>query len=350
MSLTNWKSEFGSNGTNVTWADLESQLEESAQLVAELRDVLRKPVLGANLDYSLGFELPLPHLARFKNASQTLLAAAMSDLHAHRPEAAAANVEAVLGVVQGMEPEPLLISQLVRIAIAHSALGGTWQVLQAPRVDDARLGALQRRWETVEFIDASRRAIEMERAMQLDSIRVYRQSRAKFMASLDAWSTFMVALRPLVPIFPMFWQRCPNELSKGLGYLVWRWYWSYTDQLRMLQIEQSILDALHAVKARTPFAVAQSNLVVELAPFQSGEARNDEDDASFWSRASESNGHQVVRRRFRIRACSFKSDEHRNGPCHRVDGDCREAIPAAAGTRAGGTVRTGSRAYQPRAN
>jgi len=59
-----------------------------------------------------------------------------------------------------LEDEPLLISQLVRIAGAAIIQGGVWEALETEGWTDAQLEALQARWEKQEFMAPMGRALE----------------------------------------------------------------------------------------------------------------------------------------------------------------------------------------------
>src|ERR1051326_2476121 len=86
----------------------------------------------------------------------------------------------ILAIVKGIEDERLIISQLVRIAIANIGIAVTWELLQSPKVTDEQLTILQREWIDAEFLRGSENALLMERAMCEAAGARMRQSSAEF--------------------------------------------------------------------------------------------------------------------------------------------------------------------------
>src|SRR5439155_6029776 len=119
--------------------------------------------------------LLLPHLARLKSTASYLSAATLSELHDGNLTAALEDLEALLTLARCQKDERLVISQLVRIAIAQIGAGVTWQALQTPGWTDAQLMRLDAAWRSMEFIPAMERSLEMERAM---AVLTYSNARA----------------------------------------------------------------------------------------------------------------------------------------------------------------------------
>ena len=107
------------------WEELEADLEANAGLLSEIRDELQTGQIRWNLDYQQGFNLLLPHLAKLKGIARWLSAATMNDLHHSRLGTPLTDVKLMLSLADALRDEPLLISQLVRIAIAAIALEST---------------------------------------------------------------------------------------------------------------------------------------------------------------------------------------------------------------------------------
>src|SRR5262245_40944747 len=113
------------------WSELADELEQNRDLLNQIRSVLNAPAFSFNLNYKQGFSVLLPHLAKLRGVAQRLAAAVVNDLHAGRLEEAAANLNALLRLPEVLRDEPLLISQLVRVALAAIAFAPTWEALQA---------------------------------------------------------------------------------------------------------------------------------------------------------------------------------------------------------------------------
>ena len=92
------------------------------------------------------------YLAQSKRAAQRLEAAALCDLHQGDTASAVKNLRAMLALVKAMRDERLVISELVRIAIAQIALTANWEILQSPNMTDEQLAELQRDWMGLDFI------------------------------------------------------------------------------------------------------------------------------------------------------------------------------------------------------
>lgn len=116
-------------------AELWMALQQPAAVtaLAQLQEGAAKPACRYELDYSKGAALLVPHLNDLRCCSRILAAAAV--LQANHDNAAGAweNVAASLRLANALQTEPLLISQLVRIAQAGSALQALERVArQAP--------------------------------------------------------------------------------------------------------------------------------------------------------------------------------------------------------------------------
>lgn len=264
LPLTNWviRRSAGPKGTtNGTWSVVTAELAAVTNALSDLTAALRGlPSLEANLDYYEGFTLRLVHLSRFKGAAQVLQLAALRDLHAGQRDQALDELCAILALVRGTEKEPLFISQLVRISIAQIAFNITWQFLQSPDWTDAQLARLQESWQRLEFIAAAEAAIVMERAMAIAAAEAYRASHEKFVNDLQAWGGPPTTATNISSVL----EQLPERTWQGLQHFVWRWWWSYVDELRMLQIEQVWIESARLARSSGSYAAARSNEVIRL--------------------------------------------------------------------------------------
>ncbi|HPK99390.1 MAG TPA: hypothetical protein PKW83_15705 [Verrucomicrobiota bacterium] len=158
-----------SDGRTNGWRDLASEFESLRGPLSELRRMLTNRALFIRLDLEEvfdeeDFEMILPHLAPAKSAIQALNADTVHALHEGRLDEAWENLMAATYLLDLLEDEPLLISQLVRIAGAAIIQGGVWEALETEGWTDAQLEALQARWEKQEFMAPMGRALEGWRA------------------------------------------------------------------------------------------------------------------------------------------------------------------------------------------
>lgn len=167
--VASWQRDrwFDPDGRTCTWDDYLRAAAGTLDRLPELRWRLTNRVLRVTLDYGEGFTLLLPHLAPFKSVAQALCQAAIYDLHTGNLNGAAENLHAVASLTDLLEHEPLLIDQLVRVAIAAIARGTIWEALQADDWTDAQLALLQSDWARMRFTPTMVQALDMERAMNL---------------------------------------------------------------------------------------------------------------------------------------------------------------------------------------
>jgi hypothetical protein len=140
--------------------------------------------------------------------------------------------------------------------LAHGAsVGATWEFLQSPGVTGEQLATLQRDWSSLESVQTLERAVEMERAANDGVLVDWRSSSSKFRAGLkrafvngsdepsSAWFELPQAA----------WRGTILRVESGL----WRFSWSYADELLALKNYQTVLSAVR---------LAQTNR--SLPPFQ----------------------------------------------------------------------------------
>jgi hypothetical protein len=239
-----------------SWEDLGRQLAAAKSDLDSFQNLTNHPVLNFNLDYQKGSDLRLPHLASLKRSAQWLSASALYGLHQGDPKNACADVRAMLAFAKGETDERIIISQLVRIAIASMGASVTWEILQDPDVSDDDLAQLQRDWQSLRFTSPLEGAIMFERVTYLQEIRQIRRSSKKFD---ELWGYFYAPNAPLKKTENMF----PSPIRRSLSLrkwdeLRWRWFWSYQDELRSLKAFQVVIDATRMAETNKSFLSTQS--------------------------------------------------------------------------------------------
>ncbi len=163
-------------------------------------------------------------------------------------------------MVQRYQPEPILISHIVRIAMGQTAIATTWEFLQSDRWTDAQLAGLQSDWQSVEFFDAAEAAFAMERAMDVETFRLLRKSYDE-----GVKLGFMGA--PSTPSRGLFDD--PAEYVKGVysrwRYKIWKQTWSYEEELFYLQKCMAGLKAIRRTELTGTFVPALKALDAEIA-------------------------------------------------------------------------------------
>ena len=97
-----------------------------------------------------------------------------------KPAMSAKYIAAMLGLARGLEAEPLVISQLVRLAMIQIAMATTWETLQSPNVSEESLAELQAEWSNLDFLKPALGSLVMERALTGEIIERMRNSSASF--------------------------------------------------------------------------------------------------------------------------------------------------------------------------
>ncbi len=162
-----WRLEtwLHANDSTNDWRTFTERFAGTRERLPAFRAELTNRDWVVQLDYSSGFNMLLPHLAPLKGSSQTLRRGMLIALHEHRLDEALQDLLALRGLTDVLRTEPLVISQLVRVAIGEISLDAVWQALQADGWTDAQLAALQAVWQKPHFLLGMSRALEMERAI-----------------------------------------------------------------------------------------------------------------------------------------------------------------------------------------
>ena len=275
----------GDKETN-TWDDLAMTLDGIAKELELLDKIAEKRTLDFKLNYNQGFTLRLSMLSPMKGASQKLTAAVLLNLHDEDEAGAARHVRGMLGLVRGLTDERLIISQLVRIAIASITQAATWELLQSTNTTDAQLETIQREWAALDFVLPSKHSLEMERAMTELTIGDMRGSRSEFNRVTSGFG-FVVAGagggRPnwsgsgdVILEATQFAKDTWVETKDAAKEVAWRVAWSHSDQLLMLKGVQIQIEALRSVQTNHPFSMALSVHQTRLAAL--GLVNTDKDD------------------------------------------------------------------------
>ena len=166
------------DGTN-SWEEVEAALAEDSDSLKLLSQINDHPTLDFNLDYKDGLDkIKILHLAPLKRSAQKLSAEAMDDLHRGDTASAGKDISTMLSLVNGASNDRVVISELVRIAIAAIAVPVAWEMLQSTNVTDEQLAALQHDWMNLEFIRGDENALAMERVMDEITITKWRNSNS----------------------------------------------------------------------------------------------------------------------------------------------------------------------------
>ncbi len=268
------------NNLSNSWAELGAELDAIAPQLEQVREALQYSSFSYNLNYQQGFTLMLPQLAKVKGAAQKFSGATLYQLHEKKLDSALVNLRALVALAKVERDERLMISQLVRIAIAHLAFNAAWEALQAPGWTDAQLAQLQADWETIEFINAMENSLVMERAMGEETLEQCRSSGAELDKMLDMFSAAFALMAPA----PASSGSVEDLLKGSAGWisrnsqgLIWRAFWSYEDELRYLQMGQIVIEGARMAKTNHSSYAVQAQVDAGFKPFERNHPADEEE-------------------------------------------------------------------------
>ncbi|HWQ92835.1 MAG TPA: hypothetical protein VN673_14255, partial [Clostridia bacterium] len=248
------------------WNRLDRDLETNRAVLKRIRTALGQPVLDHQLDYSQGPKMPLPHLVRPKELARWFGAQSSLALHEHRLQEAVDPLIAEICLPRFLERDGILISELVRIAIASLARADTWAALQANGWTDEQLAGIQKAWEAQRFLTNFTRGLEGERIYCTSAFELCRASQAET-ASMLFWMDDMnfmdLADRPA-------WEKAVRALPAGdalaeflkedLYCRVWRFAWLDQCERRYLEAVQGLIEISRRMEATADLVTAEKSI------------------------------------------------------------------------------------------
>ncbi len=151
-------------------ADVLLALSKYDALLVELRAASARPHARFPIRYGDGFTALLPHLARLRGISQFLALRIAAELQTGLTNEAGADMELALRLADLLREEPLLISQLVRLAQLQLALNSLWEGLAEHRWTEAQLAGFQSQLVQFDFLAAYHLGMRGERLLCITAI------------------------------------------------------------------------------------------------------------------------------------------------------------------------------------
>ncbi len=245
-----------------SWQQLATAVAQNMNVFALLHQIAGKPDFDFQIQYGGGGTLAFQSfgLSDSKKATEWLSVAAVYHLHAGDAASAVDDVRAMLALTQALRDERFAISELVRIAMARIAVGVTWEILQSPAVTDAQLAQLQNGWTNLDFIKSGENALAMERVGGAITLAKWRASPALFASDLKKDQDAAAKYGLDDDDEESFLARAT---TKPRIYL-WRYWWSYPDQLRSLKGYEVLLTSMRMAQTNGSFASAMDYQTNEL--------------------------------------------------------------------------------------
>jgi hypothetical protein len=255
-AMVSWtQPEIRATDATNSWKEIQTALSQNDEALNLLLKITNSAFFDFNLQYAQAFDMKLTHLVLEKKAAQRLAYSAIYDLHSGDAGSATKNIRTIFVLVNGTHEERTAISQLVRIAIAQIGIAATWELLQSPNLTDEDLAGLQSDLFQMEFIRAEINVLPVEREGDMATLIKWRGSNAEFEKYFDVMQQVHEAMGNPVEE-DSFWNKAQFKAKEFL----WRYWWSYPDELRCHKGYEVLMNALRSVDANGSF---QSALAVQ---------------------------------------------------------------------------------------
>lgn len=139
--------------------------------------------------------------------------------------------------------------------------------MQSTNVNDAELAMVQRSWEQSENIHSLENALLMERATSESTIKKMRESREEFNHIADDFVGVGTGGTG-ISSFDDVWKKTKQTYES----FMWHVSWSYSDELKMLQNDQFMLETIRTIETNGSFNPACSNMMNQLGVTNQGSA------------------------------------------------------------------------------
>jgi hypothetical protein len=171
--LNDWQDYFAGNTnyplrnrTQSAAADVLHALSKYDDVLSELRAASARPHSHYPVHYHEGFSALLPHLSVLRGVSDIVRLRTVAELEHGRTNEALADLQLSIYLAESLKSEPLLISQLVRIALIEAALNTVWETLD--RWSDAQLLELEQTLSHIAVLEDYPKSLRGERAFSND--------------------------------------------------------------------------------------------------------------------------------------------------------------------------------------
>lgn len=233
------------------WDDLNPLLEPSRPLLDEVNAALTNEFLDFNLDcVGLSKSPAPPHHSILKSATPWLGNLTVYDLRHHGTGATFPLLLIPPRILAEWE-EPVLLSHLIRGALATIFVGYHWEALQHPGWSEAQLEEWQSAWESVRIRRSLPAIARMERNQSSQTIASWRRSPSEWR---HLWSLGLGS--PYGPRDPF--QIFRDEPVAALGAIgraaVWPAFSSYADEAKQLEMGQAVVGVAEQVATNTSIA------------------------------------------------------------------------------------------------
>jgi len=260
--LVSWAEEISAteNSSNC-WPPIKKTATEYREASESLCASLQGPAMVFSVDYSAGFLVPLTYLSVLKKSSLWLSQETVLAMHERDTNAAWASLRAEANLMRMNHGEPLLISQLVRVAVGQIAVSTLWEALQYPGWSEAQLAELQTNWESFDLLDHLESTFAMERVLGAPEFERMRSSFSNYSSMLNP--AFFGGSGPRYDSWREILGNPVEGIKVHMRYSAWKSWVSYEEELVTMQAWQAATETTRRIHAGGAFAP-------ELKSFQLG--------------------------------------------------------------------------------
>jgi len=234
-----------------SWEDVAAAVRQNSGAFDLLQQLTVHPDLDFQIHYERGFgdgfDFKNQHLAETKRMAQRLGTATVTDLHNGDTASAVENLRALLSLAKGTGEERLVISELVQIAIVSIGVNVCWEVLQSPNVTDGQLAQLEKDWAAFDFVQTGENSLEMERAMEQMDLAKWRASNKAIQQLFD------LGRKAAESMGSPDTETVLDKSKMAAKVFMWRYWWSYPDELRALKGDEVLLEMPRFAKTNHSF-------------------------------------------------------------------------------------------------
>jgi len=144
------------------------------------------------------------------------------------------------------------------MAVTQIALTGTWELLQSTNLTDGQLAVLQQNWTDLEFTHSLERAMAFERVGAGIEMAKWRASNLQLL--------FFIYRELFSEEENSLWDTLKMKIKARL----WRYWWSYPDEMRYLQGMQAILNDLRQAETNQALLPIKTEMRKQIDAFIAG--------------------------------------------------------------------------------
>jgi hypothetical protein len=144
--------------------DVRKGLEAYRGVLDDFVQATRKPACRIPIDYNRYPGIEIPSLLGFRGAARMLQLRAIVELRDGHSNAAFEDVSALLRAIHHFDKEPILLCQLLRLAMTGIALQPVWEGMEAHAWTDGQLAALQQDLASIDLLTSFARSWGFEQS------------------------------------------------------------------------------------------------------------------------------------------------------------------------------------------